>query len=196
MKNTVLVLFCMFPGVLTLILIMTIYGRINRSMELKSNLSSAMEEVVENVMNSKSYEIENEKEFVSDFVETLVYTIDTKSEIQVDIFQCDQERGILSLAGTLYYKHPNGKSGSIKDERMVIYSPTKQEITSEGCKVEFYVGEKCYKMFEVCKNSVILPPKQPEIVGKRFNGWINADGTVADFSEPIVENIMYYADVE
>lgn len=196
MKNTVLILFCIFPGMITLILIMTVYGRINRSMELKSNLSSAMEETVENRMTYQNYEIRNEKEFVADFVETLVYTTDARSEMQVDILQCDWEKGILSSNGIIFFEHPNGKVGSIKTDRTVIYSKRKEEVPLERYKVDFYIGENCYKSLEVCENSFILPPKQPEIVEKRFVRWIKSDGTEADFSRPVVENIIYYADMQ
>ena len=66
-------------------------------MELKSNFSSAMEKSVENVMNGEDYKIRNEEEFVAEFVETLVYTVDAKSGIQIDILQCDKEKGIALL---------------------------------------------------------------------------------------------------
>ena len=196
MRNTILILFCIYPGLITLILIMAIYGRVNRSMELKSNLSSVMEETVVNAMNSENYKIRNEKEFVADYVEMLVDRIDARSEIRVDISQCDREKGILSSCGTFFYKHPNGKIGSVKEGKTVIYSQTREVIPLERCRVEFYVGEKCYKFLEVCKNSVVLPPKQPEIADKRFMGWINTDGTEVDFSKPIMNDIIYYADIQ
>ena len=196
MKNTVLILFCVFPGVITLMIIMTIYGRINRSMELKSNLSSAIEETLENSMSCQDYEIRNEKEFVADFVEMLVYMMDAQSEIRIDILQCNMEKGILSSAGTLFFKHPNGETGIIETERTVIYNKEKEAVPLVNCKIEFYIGEKCYKCFEVCKDSIILPPKQPEIEDKEFVRWVDAEGTGVDFSKPIVEDVIYYADIQ
>lgn len=196
MKNAILIVICAFPGVITLIIIMALYGRVNRSMELKSNFSSAMEKTVENAMSGQDYKIRNEEEFVAEFMETLVYTIDAKSEMQVDIFQCDKEKGILSSAGTIFYEHPNGEAGSIESQRTVIYNRTKEEIPVETYTVEFYIDGECYKTFDVCKNSVIIPPKQPEMEGRNFKGWINVDGTEIDFNRPITENIRCYANLQ
>lgn len=196
MKNIILLLVCTFSGVITLMLIMTMYGRINRSMELKSNLSSVVEETLGNVMVNEKYGVRNTTEMVADVVEAFVYTIDAKSDAQIDIFQCDKERGIISVLVTFLYKHPNGKQGSIEAERTVIYNRTNIEEPLEKYKVQFLVGEECYKIYEVCANCMISPPIEPKVDGKTFVGWTNSDGASADFTNPIGEDVIYYADMQ
>lgn len=196
MKNTLLILLCTFWGVLTLMLIMTMYGRIDRSMELKSNVSSIAEEVIENVKGNQKYEIRNRDEFVADFVETLVYTIDARSDLQVDIFQCDKEKGVLGVAASLFYEHPNGKTGKVATEKTVIYNHTNVQKTLERFKIKFLVEGECYKILDVYENSIILEPIPPNVEGKTFVRWLNADGTDADFSKKVEEDAVYYADIK
>lgn len=194
MKNTILTLFCTFLGVIMMVLIMVMYGRLNRSIELKHNLSSSIEETIENTMLTEKYKVTNNEEMVADFLESLVYSCDAKSDMQVDILQCDRERGILSVSVTLSYLHPNGREGSIKTDKTVIYNQ-KPEDAQKSYKVSFLIGEDCYKIFEVCENSVISVPVQPEIEGKSFYGWVDLEGEKVDFSIPIRENATYYADI-
>ena len=104
MKNIVLTLISMMLGILTIMIGMTLYGRMNRSMELKSNLSSAVEETVECLMTSKLYGIENREEFVAEFVEKLIYALDGKMDIQVDIMQYDMEKGLLAVKVSAIYQ--------------------------------------------------------------------------------------------
>ena len=105
---------------ITLLIVMSVYGRINHSMELKSNLSSIVEETVEHMTVNPKYNIGNTNEFLADFVEMLSVALDTESDITVEIFQCDKEKGILSVNVIASYQHPNGKTGSVACERTVI----------------------------------------------------------------------------
>lgn len=195
MKNIILILLCTFLGAITLMLIMTMYGRINRNVELKSNVSSAIEATLENVKVKQKYEIRNRNEFVADFVESFVYTIDAKSDIQVDVFQCDKEKGNLAVSVALFYKHPNGKMGIVQTEKNVIFNRNSIDSPLERYKVKFWVGTECYKIFEVCKGSVISVPVPPDSEEKTFVGWLNADGTIADLNNPVIEDVTYYADI-
>ncbi|MBQ8278250.1 MAG: S8 family serine peptidase [Roseburia sp.] len=127
MKKIVLMITGIILGGLTLMIVMTAYGRMNYSMELKSNLPSAVEETVENMMLSNKYSINDTDEFLADFVQTLVISLDAKSDITVDILQCDREKGILTVKVTASFLHPNGKSGTVECERTVIFNRLETE---------------------------------------------------------------------
>jgi len=129
MKNVVLILGTLLSGVIMLLIVMTVNGRMNRSMELKSNLSSIVEASMENMMQNPKYSIHNINEFVADFMENLSLTIDSESDVRVDILDCDTQKGLLSVRVTLLYTHPNGMPGTVSCERLVIFDKV---ISSEG----------------------------------------------------------------
>lgn len=195
MKNSVLIFLCIISGTVTLMITMTMYGRVHRSMELQSNLSSVVEETVENLMINSNYSINDRNEFLADLTESLSYTIDAQSDIEVDVWQCDTDRGILAVNVSAIYKHPNGNDGAVSCERMVIFNKREATVEPVQYKVSFYVGSTCYKTYEVSENSVISSPAIPKEGGKVFYGWMNADGTAADITQSVTQNMCYYADL-
>ena len=72
MKNVMLIWVSAMLGILSILLVMIVYGRSSRSMELKSNLPTVVEATVDEVMLDRKYSINNSQEFVADFVENLV----------------------------------------------------------------------------------------------------------------------------
>lgn len=126
MKNIILIISETMMGVLTLMIVMTIDGRMNRSMELQSNLSSVVEETVDNALLKKKYGVNDTNEFMADMVSELAVVLDAKSDITVDILQCDKEKGILAVKVTAAFLHPNGKVGTVTCERNVILDRTEQ----------------------------------------------------------------------
>ena len=194
MKNTVLAIISAILGVLTLMIVMTIYGRVNRSMELKSSLSSVVEETVENMALNSKYCISNTNEFLADLVENLAIILDAQSDIEVDILQCDKERGILAVKVAVSYLYPNGNKGMVECERTVILNK-QQEYVPEQYQVEFYVEEELYKKYSVKEESAICAPANPKEGGKLFYGWLDVNGNLADFSIPVKQDAVYYADM-
>jgi len=122
MKNIILMISGTIIGVLTLIIVMSIDGRMNRSMELESSLSSVLEETVENVFLKKKYEINDSNEFLADLVSELSVLLDANSDITVSVLQCDKEKGILVVKVTATFMHPNGEKGAVSCERSVIFN--------------------------------------------------------------------------
>ena len=121
MKNAVL----MFTGgillMLTLLIITAIYERMNYSMELQSNLSSVMEEQMNEMMLNEEYSITNTQAFLEDFIGNLVIALDGKYDLTVDVLQVDMEKGILSVKVTADFFYLNGKPGTAVCERTVIF---------------------------------------------------------------------------
>ena len=119
MKNIVTIISCTLIGAITLAIVMSVSGRMNRSMEVKSNLPSAVEETVEN-LSLKKYSIADIEEYLADFTATLSDFIDTDSELTVSVAGADIERGILSVKVTETFVHPNGRTGTVSCERTVL----------------------------------------------------------------------------
>ena len=188
MKNLVLGIVSAVAGMLLLAILMTNGGRVNRSMEVKSNLPSAVEETVENLAEKK-YTINDRNAYIADFVENLTETLDTDSEISVEVLAVDQVKSVMSIRVTEKYKHPNGKEGTTDCERTVILDKV-DEPEPESFKVRFYIGNVLYKAYTVYEGDLISAPAAPQ---EGVNGWKDMNGYLADFSQPVMQDLTYYA---
>ena len=128
-------------------------------------------------------------------VEALAVSLDAASDIKVDVLGCDMEKGLLSVRVTAEYFHPNGKVGSVTCERTAVLEKISQEEIVQH-KVRFYVAGELYKEYAVQKNDSISAPVQPQVNGKVFCGWIDGNGYLADFTQPVTQDISYFADLE
>lgn len=188
MKNAVMVLVSALLGVLTLAIVMTVGGRINRSMEIKSNLPSAVEETVENLAE-KNYTIDDRNAYIADMLEGLAKTLDTDSDIRIEVLAVDKEKAIMSIRVTEVFKHPNGKEGTTECERTVILNKV-DESEPENYKVRFYVGDVLYKSCVVLAGDLVSAPAAPQ---EGFAGWKDTNGYLADFAQPVMQDLAYYA---
>lgn len=200
MRNVVTMVVSAILGVLSLMIVMSISGRSDRNMELKSSFSSVVEETVESMANSEKYSIDNVNQFICDMVENLSVVIDSDSELQVSIQQIDKDKGILTVSVTEEFTHPNGKPGSIETEKTVILNGKEPEPEVQQHTVSFYFskenmdeGRSCYKQYLVDAGKNVTVPKDPSADGKSFAGWKDSNDYLADFSVPVEQDLAYYA---
>lgn len=194
MRNVVIIIVTFLLGIIALVSVMTITGRTDRQTELSANLSSAVEETVNTLLVKKQYEIADREEFIADFRENLAEVLDSDCEITVDVTGMDLQKGLLSVKVTAEYTHPNGGPGSVICERTVIFDPVK--VLDDGlCTVSFYLkaGESCYKLYKLASGECAAIPKAPQSESGRFAGWYDENGNLADFSQPVTQNMTYYA---
>ena len=97
------------------------------------------------------------------------------------------------------FRYPNGKEGKRKSSRFAILE--KRDAKKENHTVKFYLdredekeNEGCYKSYVVSEGEKISEPKAPQVDGKEFAGWVDANDYVADFSQMICEDIVYYGE--
>lgn len=194
MKNAVMILISAIIGVLTLAIAMTVDGRMNRSMEITGNLPSAVEETVEIMAVNTKYSINNVNEYIADLTENLASVLDTDSNIRVEVLKQDKEKGVLSVRVTEEFKHPNGQAGTVDCERTVILNKVEEDEPGVF-QVTFYVGDRIYKKYSVLAGDLIGAPANPQIDGMNFTGWQDINGYLADFSQPILHDVEYFAAV-
>lgn len=199
MKNLVLGITYTILGCITIAIIMTLYGRMERSDELERNLSSIVEETVENMMLHTDYEITDKDQFISDLVQNLSVAMETDSDIKVSIMKEDTEKGLLSVRVYENFKHPNDKDGTVSCDRTVIFNSLTEE-ENITCDISFYLSKEdmlnnrdCYKKYKIRLEDSINVPKNPQLDGKTFKEWRNEDGTVADFPVSASGDAKYYA---
>ena len=174
--------------------IMAVSGRMNRSMELKSNLPSAAEETVENLL-TKKYDIADKNQLEADFLETLAYAIDSDSNIRLKVNAADKEKQLLSVSVTEEFKHPNGKPGTVSYDRTAVVNKLQEEAL-ETYQVSYYLTNtdtECYKCYTVHADDMVPVPKDPVAEGKTFTGWADAEGNALDQNMTMTQDAAYYA---
>lgn len=198
MKNAVMILVSGILGVLTLAVVMTIGGSMNRRAEVQGNLSSAMEMTVAQ-MTEKVNTSYADKAAVAQSIACMAAAMDTDSDVTVQVYQADMQKGVLSMKFTENFRHPNTKTGVAEWERTVICNKVK-EVHTESYEVRFYPNREmmlqegmCYKVYEMQEGDHILPPVEPQMEGVSFAGWMDRNDYMADFSLPVSQNLVYYA---
>lgn len=174
--------------------IMAVSGRMNRSMELKSNLPSAAEETAENLL-TKKYDIADKNQLEADFLETLAYAIDSDSNIRLKVNAADKEKQLLSVSVTEEFKHPNGKPGTVSYDRTAVVNKLQEEAL-ETYQVSYYLTNtdtECYKCYTVHADDMVPVPKEPVAEGKTFTGWADAEGNALDQNMTMTQDAAYYA---
>ena len=174
--------------------IMAVSGRMNRSMELKSNLPSTVEETAENLL-TKKYNVTDKNQLEADFLETLAYAIDSDSDIRLKVNAADTDKQLLSVSITEEFKHPNGKLGTVSYDRTAGVNKLSKE-EPEVYKVNYYLSDAdpgYYKCYTVLKDDVIPIPRDPVLEGKTFTGWTDTDGNALDPDMTITQDTAYYA---
>lgn len=198
MKNMIMVVVSSVIGVLTLAIVMTIAGRMNRSTEVQNDLPSvvenAMEEVIEETGSLRSAE-----DVEAFCIWRLAELMDTDSGIRLEIMANDVEKGILGVRLTEEYTHLNGRTGSVTAERMVVGETAGTE-TEEVYEVKFYQNKEdmrqsktAYKVYRVQTGEKIAPPTAPSQAGRQFGGWRDANDSSVDFTQPIEVDLSCYA---
>ena len=176
------------------LMIMAVSGRMNRSMELKSNLPSAAEETAENLL-TKKYDIADKNQLEADFLETLAYAIDSDSNIRLKVNAADKEKQLLSVSVTEEFKHPNGKPGTVSYDRTAVVNKLQEEAL-ETYQVSYYLTNtdtECYKCYTVHADDMVPVPKDPVAEGKTFTGWADAEGNALDQNMTMTQDAAYYA---
>lgn len=198
MKNGVILLLSGAIGILMLAVIMTICGNMNRSVELQENLSTAMESSVKNLKEQETDR--SDDEMLSECIESIALAVDSEMEAAVEVYQADAGKGILSLRTVGRYIHPNGVEGETAWERTVIYERRGETEEMEAYEVSFYTSKEellrkgiCYKSYSVMEGECITSPVEPQKSGMVFAGWKDSNDYMADFSQPVLQNLCYYA---
>lgn len=193
MKNIILIFTYVIIGALTLGIIVSAMGREARNVELQSNLSNAVEESLANAMEEKNYTIADQNEFLADVTENITEVLDTNSTVDVKVMKVDLNKGLLSLRVVESFNYVNGKTGSVKCDRTVVFDKRGQD-DEDKYDVYYYISaddDRPYKRYTLLKGDTILIPKEPSRAGYTFEGWKDADGN-APVSDQTVESELTY----
>lgn len=193
MKNIILIFTYVVIGALTLGIIVSAMGREARNVELQSNLSNAVEESLANAMEEKNYTIADQNEFLADVTENITEALDTNSTVDVKVMKVDLNKGLLSMRVVESFNYVNGKTGSVKCDRTVVFDKRGQD-DEDKYDVYYYINaddDRPYKRYTLLKGDTVQIPKEPSRAGYTFEGWKDADGN-APVSDQTVESGLTY----
>lgn len=200
MRNTIMIFISAILGAITIAIVMTILGRMNRSVELQSNLSTIAEKAVEHWPEERSPKTDEEMTALCG--ERLAVMSDTDGGKVLKVMKADMDKGVLAIQVMERFKHPSGKNGKTQWERIVIRNKEAEQ-ARENCEVRFYMSKeemaeeaKCYKVYTVQKGEQILAPAIPGMENVKFACWKDINDYMADFSQPVEQNLVYYAQWE
>lgn len=197
MKNMITMMIGIVIGAITILIILTVTGRMNYAAELESQLPAVVEDTLCNAKMKQSYHVADNKEFIADVTEQLASELDAQTGIDVRVMGSDVEKGLLSVEVVRNFLHPNGRSGTVTDSRTVLTDKLQKQAVQKYY-VKFYTDESaesgiCYKQYLVMAGNTVPVPADPVKNDRKFAGWQDDEGYEADFSQPVEQNRDYYA---
>lgn len=184
MKNVVLGIVAGCMMILSLTLVLTLYGRNVRRTELEESLRVAMEQTMKQDQNEI---FTRDQEMVSDFMQNLLIQMNSISDLQIKILCADARKGFLSVEVTQSYQHPFQKKGEISVRRSILIDEKKQEKKPSVYRFRFYIRdemgkEELYKEYQLQEGEALWEPIAPTRKGKRFCGWSDETGKSVDLT--------------
>lgn len=199
MKSTVMILISGILGILTLLSVMAVAGKSERSMALKSSLPSVIETAAA-CAGSEEGTAGTTEGYLSNFVQNFAVTSDSDSDLTVEVLKADEKKGVLSIRVKELFRYPNGRTGKTECQRTVIVNRFGNQ-EEKQCRVEFYKnkqdmesGSDCFKRYEIWKGEKVPSPADPVASRKHFMGWRDSNDYMADFSLPVEGDRIYYAE--
>lgn len=197
MKNIILSISSIGISVCCLCMVCVLLKQHVHSTELSTNVANALKNTVREEATNENGE--SREEFFAGFMERLAISLKADSKVEVSVWNARQDEGLLGIEVVETFRYPNGKEGKRKSSRFAILE--KRDAKKENHTVKFYLdredekeNEGCYKSYVVSEGEKISEPKAPQVDGKEFAGWVDANDYVADFSQMICEDIVYYGE--
>lgn len=208
MKKIILCLSFFSIVVAVLSIIFSLDSKSLRQQEVKESLRSSLSSTANAIFEKKDYTVANKEEFLADFMQGMLLQIESDSEVTLNILDCDEQKGIISVEAIEKFKYPNGKTGTVSAVNTVILErkETSQAVNDQQTFILTYSlpgenGNKTYKKFNIVKNEGIIIPKDPYQDGKTFKGWfLNGSkyNLTDEYGQPVVitDNIKLIAKFE
>lgn len=183
MRSASILFVTILLGILTVVMVITMGGRMNRSTEIRSNIASAAEDTVSAAKMKENYTVMNNQEMLSDFAESMSMAMDSNGTLEMKVMGVDFEKGILSVNVNEKFTNPNGNEGLVKDSGKTVILNKLVEDPVMTYTITFYknAGDtEIYKKYVLNAGDTIPVPATPSLDGKTFTGWICSTGNLSD----------------
>lgn len=212
MKTAIISGILIFLLIITSLTLFTIYGQNTRQNELEDNLSITVEQALQNIKTNTSYTVTNTDEFIADFVQNFIISVDSDSDIKVEILSVDYEKGLLDVNVTETFDQPIGSKKSVSCRKTVILEEYLQD-ASQYYSIKFLTTRTGseefvdFKVYSICEGSKFIAPSAvPTKKGYKFEGWSKeipsaensyspekVDIAALDGDLVVSENLTFYA---
>lgn len=206
MKKIILCLSFFSIVVAVLSIIFSLDSKSLRQQEVKESLRSSLSSTANAIFEKKDYTVANKEEFLADFMQGMLLQIESDSEVTLNILDCDEQKGIISVEAIEKFKYPNGKTGTVSAVNTVILErkETSQAVNDQQTFIITYFmpGEnemQIYKKFELQKDEKLIIPGDPKEEGKTFKGWLIGSDLLTDEDLNIINitsDLNLFADFE
>lgn len=201
MKNVIYAIVMGVSVLLIIIAVMVLNGRIERENDMENALSVAVDQAIESLIDTNSYDITDNELFVADFNEALLSQLndggdrakDKNLKITVAVTGVDAEKGLLSVHVIEEFTHLNGNIGIVScDATVVLEAQEEKELHT----ITYYVNGSIYKAYQCTEGEsfkrVTTDPTSPD--GKRFAYWKDDEtGFRAIFPNTVTKDKSYTA---
>ena len=206
MKNIAQGLILTVISILLIVLATTVSVRDIRGVRIKEQLTTAVDNAVQDTIDTKEYTINDDKEFVAAVLEEVIDTyyteekttanggsseskVNTEDKVTIAINKADKEKGLLSVTAQVEYKKPNGKTGRIEYTRTCVLEDNETEGFSNI--VYKYDKKRVYRAYTVENNQNFPVPSDPhsEEQGKIFVGWLADENHPEDITNNFDEKV-------
>lgn len=106
MKNVVYAVVLTVMGIIILLIILTTTITTNRQIEIDNSLKQAVEGSIERCVTTRSYSLDDNRQFVADLIRQLSNAIENDSDLTLDIMEADKDKGYLAIRVTQTYNTP------------------------------------------------------------------------------------------
>lgn len=169
MKNIIYGIVMAVIGVLIVLVLLTVNGKMTRQAELDDSLASAVENALDNCLNKKNYDIGDNKEFVADFNQELLTQIENDADIEVQLTKVDKTKGVLGIKVKEIFKNPNGKEAEQTYETSACLD--KDRVNKYYNIIFMDKDNTVLNASQLKGNSLIKAPKMPD----NFKCWVDKD---------------------
>ena len=97
MKSVIISSVCISAALLVLMIQSQINARTSCQQELEEALSLSISQTVKEVMEQKSFGIENRNEFIAAFLQALILRTNSESDMTISVLAADMEKGLLDI---------------------------------------------------------------------------------------------------
>lgn len=182
----------MIISLMVVAIVMGISGKNVRKNEMEAALNTAAEQSLEQLKIKEGYGPEAYQELIADFNRRLLLQMESDSDIQVEVFAADLQKGVLNVKIVERYHNILGKKEEITCQRTVMLEEYSHKRVYY--QVNFSAeGEICagYSLYE---GSQIVLPKEPQKEGCIFKGWRNIEnGEILESGKKVEGDLSFEA---
>lgn len=188
MKNIIWGFAVTLVAFFAILVVVTISGQMTRKKDVNSSLTQVLDQAIENVMDGKTYTINDSDEFVADIIENLLVTYSNNSDVTIKIAKADKEKGIISLRVVETYKNPDGSTNTYTYDKTVLL-----EVTDTERSFEIVFLNKDGSIFQKIISNGTEPIQAPKIKPAGVTGW-KRKGTTQKLTDAEIEAVLISED--